>query len=59
MLETLSSRRAAGTGREDPQPYTNPSQHCFVVQCGVLCVEQQKEAESKKTLLEGGLGGEP
>ena len=59
MLESLSSRRAAGTGREDPQPDTNPSQQCSVVQCGCLCVEQQKEAESKKAPLERGLGGEP
>ena len=44
---------AAGTGREDPQPDTNPSQQCLVVQCGCLCVEQRKEAKSKKTPLEG------
>ena len=50
---------AAGTGREDPQPDTNPSQQCLVVQCGCLCVEQRKEAKSKNTPLEGGLGGEP
>ena len=28
-------------------------------QCGCLCVEQRKEAESKEAPLEGGLGGEP
>ena len=49
------------TGRWDPQPDTNPSQQCLVVQYGYFCVEQRKrkEAESKKTPLEGGLGGEP
>ena len=57
-METHAFRRAAGTGREDPQPDTNPSQQCLVVQ---LSVEQRKrkEAESKKAPLEGGLGGEP
>ena len=29
MLETLASRRGAGTGCEDPQPDTNPSQLWF------------------------------
>ena len=51
-------RRAAGTGREDPQPDTNPSQLCFAV-FGRLYIELRKEAESKKAPLEGGLGGEP
>eukprot|EP00439_Symbiodinium_sp_Y106_P033891 s3716_g4.t1 len=30
----LAFRRAAGTGREDPQPDTNPSQLCFAVTFG-------------------------
>ena len=49
----LSTERPA-QAREDPQP-----QQCLVVQCGYLCVEQRKEAESKKAPREGGLGGEP
>ena len=57
--ETHTFRRAAGTGHEDPQPDPNPSQLWFVVQCGRFCVEQRKEAESKKAHLEGGFGGEP
>ena len=48
-----------GTGREDPQPDTNPFQLWFAVKCGRLCVELRREAESKKTPLDGGLGGEP
>ena len=55
----LAFRRAAGTGREDPQPDTNPSQLCFAVKFGRLYSELRKEAESKKAPLEGGLGGEP
>ena len=50
-METHAFRRAAGTGREDPQPDTNPSQHFLVVNV--------VEAESKEAPLEGGLGGEP
>ena len=34
LLETLASCRAAGTGREDPQPDTNPSQLWLAVKCG-------------------------
>ena len=48
--------RAAGPGREDPQPDTDPSQ---LVKRGRLCDELRKEAESKKAPLEVGLGGEP
>ena len=55
----LAFRRAAGTGREDPQPDTNPSQLCFAMKFGRLYSELRKEAESKKAPLEGGLGGEP
>ena len=47
------------TGRQDPQPDTNPSQLWLAVKCGRLCVEPRKEAESQKAPLEGGLGGEP
>ena len=59
LLENFAFRRAAGTGCEDPQSDTRPDQQCLVVQCGCLCVERRKEAESKKAPLEGGLGGEP
>ena len=59
LLETLASRRAAGAGREDPQPDTNPSQLWLAVKCGRLCVELRGEAGSKKAPLEGGLRGEP
>ena len=59
LLETLAFRRAAGTGCEDPQPDTNPSQLWFVVLCGRLCVGLRMEAERKNAPLEGGLGDEP
>ena len=55
----LAFRRAAVTGRENPQPDTNPSQFCFAVKFGRLYIELRKEAKSKKAPLEGGLGGEP
>ena len=51
LLETLASRRAAGTGYEDPQPDTNPPQLWFAMICGRLYVEQRREAESKNTPL--------
>ena len=59
LMANHAFRRVAGTGREDPQPDANPSRQCLVVQCGCFCVGQRKEAKSKKTPLEGGLGGEP
>ena len=49
LLGTLASRRAAGTGREDPQPDSNPSQLRFAVKPAEL----RGEAESKKAPLEG------
>ena len=55
----LAFRRAAGTGREHPQPDTNPSQLCFAVTFGRLYIELRKAAESKKAPLEGGLGVNP
>ena len=58
LLETLVCIRAAGTGREDARPDTNPSQ-LWAVRTGCLCVELRKEAESKKAPVEVGLGGEP
>ena len=48
LLETYAFRRAAGTGREDPQPDTNPSQLWPAVTCGRLCVELRKEAEGSE-----------
>ena len=36
----------------DPQPDTNPSQLWFAVNCGRLCVELRREAESKKASVE-------
>ena len=61
LMETHAFHRAARTGREDPQPDTNPSQQCLVVQCACLSVEQRKrkEAESKKAALEGVWGVNP
>ena len=56
LLGTLPSRRAAGTGREDPQPDTNPFQLWFAVKTAFYA-ELRGEAESKKAPLEGGLGG--
>ena len=58
-METHAFRRAAGTGREDPQPGANPSQQCLVVQCVCLFVEQRKEAKSKEAPLEGVWGLNP
>ena len=59
LLETLASRRAAGTGREEPQPDTNPSQLWLAVKCGRSFVELRREAESTKAPIEGVVGGEP
>ena len=59
FVGNLAYRRAAGAGREDPQPDTNPSQLWFVVKFGRLCVELRREAKSKKASFERGLGGEP
>ena len=53
LLETLASGRAAGTGREEPQPDR------LAVKCGRLCVELRREAKSKKAPIEGVVGGEP
>ena len=56
LLGTLASRRVAGTGREDPQPHTNPSQLWFAVKRAVYA-ELRGEAESKK--VPGGWRSEP
>ena len=58
LLGTLASRRAAGAGREDPQPDGNPFQLRFCCQTH-FSAELRGEAEGKKAPLEGGLGGEP
>ena len=44
LLGALASRRATGTGREDPQPDSNPFQLRFYSETAKL----QGEAESKK-----------
>ena len=56
LLETAAFRRAAGTGREDPQPDTSASQLWFAVQCGCLCVEMHG---SEKAPLTGVWGVSP
>ena len=58
LLGTLASRRAAGTGREDPQPDSNPSQLRFAVK-RAFSAELRGETESKKAPLEGGWGVNP
>ena len=58
LLGALTSRRAAGTGREDPQPDNNPFQLRFCCDTHILC-RVRREAESEKAPLEGGWGGEP
>ena len=47
LLGALTSRRAAGTGREDPQPDNNPFQLRFCCDTHILC-RVQREAESEK-----------
>ena len=58
FVGTLVSRRAAGTGREDPQPDSNPFQLRFAVK-RTFSAELRGEAESKKGPLEGGWGVNP
>ena len=58
LLGTLASRRAGGTGREDPQPDSTPSQLRFAVK-RTFSAELRGEAKSEKAPLKGGLGGEP
>ena len=57
LLGTFVCRGAAGTGREDPQPDSNPFQLRFAVKRTFSALPG--EAESKKAPLEKGLGGEP
>ena len=61
LLETLASRRAASTRREDLQPDTNPSKLRLAEKCHMwsFYVELLREAESKKAPFagEGVLGG--
>ena len=56
LLGALTSRRAAGTGREDPQPDNNPFQLRFCCDTHILC-RVRREAESEKAPPGGGLGG--
>ena len=58
VLGTLTCRRAAGTGREDPQPDSNPFQLRFAVK-RTFYAELRRETESKKAPLEGGWGVSP
>ena len=55
LLGALTSRRAAGTGREDPQPDNNPFQLRFTVK-RIFSAKLRGEAESKKAPLRG-VGG--
>ena len=56
LLGALTSRRAAGTGREDPQPDNNPFQLRFCCDTHILC-RVRREAESEKAPTAGRLGG--
>ena len=58
LLGALASCRAAGTGREDPQPDSNPFQLRFIVK-STFSAELRREAKSKKAPLEGGWGVNP
>ena len=58
LLGALASRRAAGTGREDPQPDSNPFQLRFFVK-RTFSAKLRGEAKSKKAPLEGGWGVNP
>ena len=51
--KTLSSRRAAGTGREDLQPHTNPSQLWFALKCGHLMQSCEGKQRARKPPLRG------
>ena len=51
-LEAKASRRAAGTGSEDPQPDTKPSQPWFATKCGRFYIELGRGAESQKAPLD-------
>ena len=55
LLGALTSRRAAGTGREDPQPDNNPFQLRFTV-TRTFCAKLRREAESEKAPWRG-VGG--
>ena len=55
LLGALTSCRAAGTGREDPQPDNNPFQLRFTVK-RTFSAKLRGEAESKKAPLRG-VGG--
>ena len=58
LLGTLVSRRAAGTGREDPRPDSNPFQLRLAVK-RTFSAELRGEAESKKPPLDWGWGVNP
>ena len=58
LLGALTSRRAAGTGGEDPQPDSNPFQLRFTVK-RTFSAKLRGESESKEAPLEGGWGVNP
>ena len=53
LLETLSSRREAGAGREDLQPHTNPSQLWLALKCDHLMQSREGKQRARKPLLRG------
>ena len=59
LLETLSSRRAAGTGREDLQPHTNPSQLRFALTWNHLMQSCEEKQRARKPPLRGVWGVNP
>ena len=54
FVGNLASRRGAGTGREDPQPDTNPSQLWLAVKRSFYAELLRREAGSKKKGIRGG-----
>ena len=59
LMETHAFHRAAGTGREDPQPDTNPSQQCLVVQLSVEVSNSERKQRARKPPLRGVWGVNP
>ena len=59
LLETLACRRVAGTGREDPQPDTSPSQLRFAVNLGAYISNCERKQRARKPPLRGVWGVNP
>ena len=51
LLEALASRGAARTGREAPQPNTNPFQPCFARKCGHVMQNFEGKQRARKPPL--------